>query len=209
MTDAARRIGEVVGAVARQALADHGRTRIALLDDGGPEARLAASIFRERIGAEAVVCVDAVEVDAAPLAGGSADEARVREEVRRMRARLVEGALPAYPANKTALLLGGELPPEPLLPLGDLWATEVLALCGGWSAPPAVAALAQEAGGIQVLDTGLRRLIDGRDPSGLDVLPDDVAERVRSMLAAGSTSRRYPRIVPKLSVRTLCADLFE
>lgn len=208
MTDAARRVAEVIGAVARQALADHGRTRIALLDEGGPEARLAAGIIREQLGTDAVVPVTAAEVDAG-LLGAAADPRRAEEEVRRMRARLVDDALPAHPANKTALLLGGALPPEPLLPLGDLWATDVVALAGGWSAPPEVMALAEEAGGIDVLDGVLRRLIDGRDPVALDPLREDVAERVRAALASGSVSRRWPRIVPKLSVRTLCADLFE
>jgi hypothetical protein len=210
MTDAARRIAEVVGAVARQALADHGRSRIALLWDGGPEAQLATRILSDQLGEE---CVATVAVDPDHADGVSRDlgveRGRAEEEVRRMLARLVHDALPAHPANKTALLLGGPLPPEPLLPLGDLWATDVAALAGEWSAPAEVVALAEAAGGFEVLDTGLRRLIDGRDPAGLDVLPDAAAQRVRAALAAGSASRRYPRIVPKLGVRTLCADLFE
>jgi hypothetical protein len=212
MTDArnANRIAEVVGAVARQALADHGRTRIALLWDGGPEARLAERILTGQLGEERVAAVS-VDPDHADWVAGDlgADRVRAEEEVRRMLARLVDDALPAHPANKTALLLGGALPPEPLLPLGDLWATEVAALAGGWSGPAEVVALAEAAGGIEVLDTALRRRVDGRDPAGLDLLPEAVAERVRHALARGSASRRHPRIVPKLGVRTLCADLFE
>ena len=211
MTGAARnanRVAETIGAVARQALADRGVTRIALLDDGGPEARLAESILRGELGADAVVCVTVDEADVQALAGGL-DSARVRGEVRRMLARLEDDALPAHPANKTALLLGGDPPPEPLLPLGDLWATDVLALCGGWSASPEIEALARDAGGIEVLDGALRRLIDGRDPSALDVLPGDIAERLRTMLARGSAARRYPHVVPKLGGRTLFADLYE
>lgn len=126
-----------------------------------------------------------------------------------MRARLVDDALPAHPANKTGLLLGGALPPEPLLPLGDLWATDVIALAGGWSAAPEVMALVEEAGGIDAVDGVLRRLVDGRDAAATHTFREDVAERVRAALAGGSVSRRWPRIVPKLSVRTLCADLFE
>jgi hypothetical protein len=143
------------------------------------------------------------------MQGITADERRVDEEVRRMRARLMDDALPAHPANKTALLLGGELPPEPLLPLGDLWATDVLALCGGWSASPEVETLATEAGGIEALDGALRRLIDGRGASALDALPAKAAARVRAMLAAGSAGRRYPHVVPKLGGQTLFADLYE
>lgn len=206
----ADRIAEVIGAVARQALADRGVSRIALLDDGGPEARLAATILRSELGDDAVISIDTADIDPAPLLRGlAADTRRVDEEVRRMRARLKDDALAAHPANKTALLLGGELPPEPLLPLGDLWATDVLALGGGWSASPDVEALAADAGGIEVLDGALRRLVDGRDASALDALPVEIGHRVRAMLAAGSAARRYARIVPKLGGRTLFADLYE
>jgi L-fucose isomerase-like protein len=213
MTGAARnanRVAEVIGAVARQALADRGVSRIALLDDGGPEARLALSILRGELGDDAVISIDTTDVDTEPLLRElTVDTRRIDEEVRRMRARLKDDALPAHPANKTALLLGGELPPEPLLPLGDLWATDVLALGGGWSASPEIERLAQDAGGIEALDGALRRLIDGRDASGLDALPAEVAARVRTMLQAGSAARRYPCIVPKLGGRTLFADLYE
>lgn len=213
MTGAARnanRVAEVIGAVARQALADRGVSRIALLDDGGPEAVLSACILRAELGADTVVSIDTADVDPAPLLRAwTAETRRVGEEVRRMRARLEVDALAAHPANKTALLLGGELPPEPLLPLGDLWATDVLALGGGWSASPEVEALVRDAGGIEVVDGALRRLVDGRDAAALDPLPAEVAERVRTMLAAGSASRRYPHVVPKLGARTLFADLYE
>ncbi|HEX2209197.1 MAG TPA: hypothetical protein VHG93_16065 [Longimicrobium sp.] len=204
----ADRVAEVIGAVARQALADRGRARIALLDDGSHEARLADSILRGELGPEAIICITVDDSDVQALAGG-VDTARVRDEVRRMLARLEADALPAHPANKTALLLGGDPPPEPLLPLGDLWATDVLALRGGWSASPEVEALAEEAGGIAALDGALRRLIDGRDASALHALPAEVAARTRAMLAAGSAGRRYPCIVPKLGGRTLFSDLYE
>jgi hypothetical protein len=206
----ANRVAEVIGAVARQALADRGVSRIALLDDGGPEARLALSILRGELGDDEVTSIDTTDVDTEPLLRElTVDTRRIDEEVRRMRARLKEDALAAHPANKTALLLGGELPPEPLLPLGDLWATDVLALCGGWSASPEVESLARDAGGIEALDGALRRLIDGRDGAALDALPAEIAARVRTMLNAGSAARRYPRIVPKLGGRTLFADLYE
>lgn len=207
-----RRVGEVVGAVARQALADRGVGRIALLDDGGPEARLAARLLEDALGADAVVRVDIADGALEPLLQRVAPEsgaARVGDELRRLLARLVPGALPAHPANKTALLLGGALPPEPLLPLGDLWASEVAALCGGWSAPNEVAALAEAAGGIEALDGALRGWIDRRDPQALDALPDDVAARVRLVFAAGRAGRIAPRVVPKLGTRTLHVDLFE
>ena len=198
---ALERVGQVVGAVAAQALRDRGLRRVALLDDGGPEAALVARILASALGAEAVVRVRGDAAEGAPH--------RMAEETRRFRARLVDDALAASPASKTVLLLGGELPPEPLLPLGDLWAAEVQALAGSWSAPAEIVRLAEAAGGIAILDAALARLLDARDPAGLDLLPGAAAAEARRMLAAGAASRRWPRLVPKLGVRTLGADLFE
>jgi hypothetical protein len=205
------RIAEIVGAVARQALADRGLARIALLDDGSRQAQLAARMLARTLGEEAVVRVTAAEIDPAPFLAEARHRAawQVEEEIRRLRARLMEDALPAHPANKTALLLGGELPPEPLLPLGDLWASDVLVLCGACSAPPEIAALARAAGGVPALDDALRALVDGRDPAALERLPREAADQARRMLAAGRSSRRNPRTVPKLGGRTLCIDLME
>ncbi len=204
------RIAEVIGAVARQALADRGRTRIALLDDGGPEAELAARLLTAVLGVDAVERVsDGGDVESVLHAADGISPARRAEEARRTRARLMDGALPAHPASKTVLLLGGELPPEPLLPLGDLWASEVAALAGAWSAPGEIRALAEAAGGIDALDAALRGLIDGRDAAALDALPAGVRDAVRGRLAAGRASRIFPRVVPKLGSRTLGADLFE
>lgn len=205
------RIGELVAAVARQALADRGLGRVALLDDGSPEAALAAR-FLERLGPDALVRArtEAPEVESILHAvGRSPSDARAAREAARLRARLEPDALPAAPDSKTALLLGGELPPEPFLPLGDLWATEVAELAGGWSAPEEVRALAEAAGGIEALDAALRARVDRRDPAGLDALPAPVAEEVRRRLERGRASRFSVRVVPKLGRRTVGVDLFE
>jgi hypothetical protein len=211
MEGRARRIAEVVGAVARQALADRGASRIALLDDGGPEAELAARLLAAAVGAERVVRATAGdgEMESVLHLAPHADRERLGEELRRMRARLTDDAVAAHPGNKTALLLGGELPPEPLLPLADLWATDVAELAGGWSAPPGVRRIATLAGGIEALDAALRRWADGRDAAALALLPPEAAEAVARALAAGRASRLHPRIVPKIGTRTLGVDLFE
>jgi hypothetical protein len=102
------------------------------------------------------------------------------------------------------------LPPEPLLPLGDLWATDVLALGAAWSGSPELRSIADEAGGIEALDGALRRLVDRRESIGWDEgLPPAIRERVRSAIRAGAAWRRDPFIVPKLGSRTLGTDLFE
>ncbi|MBV9110392.1 MAG: hypothetical protein JO306_13350 [Gemmatimonadetes bacterium] len=205
------RIAAIVGAVARQALADRGADRIALLDDGGPEAELAARFLAAELGDAAVLRITLSEREMEPvlhLAPEVSGE-RLAEETRRMKARLSPRALPANAANKTALLLGGELPPEPFLPLGDLWASEVAALCGDWSASAEARAIAEAAGGIEALDAALRNHVDSRDPAALGVLPCDAADAVRRAIAAGRASRLNARVVPKIGARTLGVDLFD
>jgi hypothetical protein len=208
----AARIGDAIGAVARQALADRGAERVALLDDGSPEAALAARFLAAGLGRDAVVRVSVEAREVEPLLHllpSGVTEERLHDEGRRIKARVLEGALTAHPANKTELLLGAGLPPEPLLPLGDLYAGEVAALCGGWSASAGVRALAEAAGGVEALDAALRRWLDGRDPAGLDALPADVAEQVKRRFRAGRAARLAPRVVPKLGTRTLGVDLLE
>lgn len=212
MSDAReRRIAEVIGAVARQALADRGARRIALLDDGGPEAELAARLLAMSVGADRIVriAVSDAEMESVLHLAPAAGRERAGDEARRLRARLTEGAVAAHAGNKTALLLGGELPPEPLLPLADLWATQVAELAGGWSAPEAVRRIAALAGGIEALDAALRGWAERRDASTIDALPGEAAHAVRTALASGRASRLHPRIVPKIGTRTLGVDLFE
>lgn len=218
------RIAEVIGAVARQALADWGVRQIALLDDGSPEAGLAArlleaeigprNVFRVTVGEQQVELVlQAVGGDRRPdlHPGIPSDpgDSTALSEIRRLRARLMPDALLANPSNKTALLLGGPLPPEPLFPLGDLYASEVHALAGGWSAPPEVRGVATAAGGIARLDAALRALIDHRDPRGLRLLEPEARLAVEEALSRGRASRVYGQLVPKIGIRTLRVDLFE
>lgn len=208
----AARIGEAVGAVARQSLIDRGAGRVALLDDGSPEAALAARFLALALGNDAVVRVSVEEPEVEPLLHllpSGVSRERLHDEARRMKARLVEGALAAHPASKTELLLGAALPPEPLLPLGDLYASEVAELCGGWSASAEVRTLAESAGGVEALDAALRRWLDGRDPAALEALPAGIADEVKRRFRAGRAARLAPRIVPKLGTRTLGVDLLE
>ena len=205
------RVAEIVGAVARQALADRGLSRIALLDDGSEQADLAARLLVHGLGAAAVERVTAAAAEVEPLlpAWPKVPRHRVEDELRRMRARLTD-PLAAHPASKTELMMGGALPPEPLLPLGDLWATDVLALGAAWSGSDDLRSIAEEAGGIETLDGALRRLVDRRESVGWDDgLPLPVRERVRLAIRGGAAWRRDPFIVPKLGSRTLGTDLFE
>lgn len=205
------RVAEIVGAGARQALADRGLSRIALLDDGSEQADLAARLLAHGLKSSAIDRVTVTPAEMEPLlpAWPGVPRHRVEDELRRMRARLTD-ALPAHPSSKTELMMGGALPPEPLLPLGDLWATDVLALGAAWSGSADLRSIADEAGGIETLDAALRRLVDRRESIGWDDgLPPSVRERVKKAVRAGAAWRRDPFLVPKLGSRTLGTDLFE
>jgi hypothetical protein len=186
-------------------------SRIALLDDGSEQADLAARLLVHVLGDQAVerVTVTAAEVEPLLPAFSGVPRQRAEDELRRMRARLTD-ALAAHPASKTELMMGGALPPEPLLPLGDLWATDVLALGAAWSGSAELRSIVDDAGGIETLDEALRRLVDRRDSVGWDDgLPPSVREQVRRAIRGGAAWRRDPFIVPKLGSRTLGTDLFE
>jgi len=188
VTDRVRRI---VGSVCAEAAEQAGMAGFLLLDDDSPE----AGLLHEWLGT-----LPGLRLWRSGGAAGNVHEQRA--------------ALPALvtsPANRTALLLGGMLPLADLLPLGDLWASQVAALAGGWSAPPAVRRLADAAGGVKVLDARLEAMLDGRRPTdeALAGLPDEVAGAIAQHYHAGRFSRLRPRLVPKLSARTLGMDLFD
>ncbi len=203
------RTAELVLAVTRQFLHDRGAGRLALLEDGSPEAALLARMLAPLGDALLVVTAEGRRVDSVLHAAGVTDVTpAARLEAHRLLARL-SGAPVCSAATKTDLLVGGELPPECLLPLGDLWASQVAELGGGWRGSEAARDLAAAAGGVVRLDEALRALLDLRDGTALERLPAEVAGRVRDALAAGAASRVHPRIVPKLGPRTLGVDLFE
>ena len=205
------RIAEIVAAVSRQALRDCGVRRIALLDDGSPEAVLAGRWLSEALPGEALLRVspDPAALESVLRIADARHTPENMAEARSLFARLIPDSLPAVATNKTVLLLSGPLPPEPLLPLGDLYASEVRSLAEGWSAPAPVRELADRAGGVDRLDAALRDWFDGRDPEALERLPDSARHGVRAALARGAASRVGIRVVPKIGYRTLGLDLFE
>lgn len=197
----AARIAAIIGDVLRQAVQDARAAGIVLIDDGSPGARLAAGWCRDALGRETVWIV----------AGSCADaeaEERLRLEAR-IEARR-RGALVANPACKTALLLGDAFPPEPLLPLGDLYAREIRDLAGDVVLPPAAARVAEMAGGIDAVDAALFDLLERRadEAQALAGLPSAAARALVERLEANRFARRRPGLIPKLGQRTLGIDLF-
>ena len=205
-------VKRTIAAVVRNALAVGGFTRVALLADGSPEAKFCADLLEQHLGLEAVVSVAAEEDNLESvlrLLPRALSREQVAGEWRRLLARVVPNALSAAATNKTALLLGGPLPPEPLLPFGDLYASEIEGMAGGWSAPRRVRQFAEAAGGMARLDAMLRGRLERRDPDALHPLGEALAAEVEEALATSRWFRLTPLLVPKLGVRTLGVDLFE
>jgi hypothetical protein len=212
------RVGGVVAEVVRQAVRDAGAAGVVLLDDATPEAVLAGEWCALGVGEDAVWRVPRPRPEEArsclAALGAEADEsASSFEEAHRLRCRLVaaaRGALVAHPANKTVLLLAPPLPPEALLPLGDLYASQVAALAGAWTGPPALERLAHAVGGVEVLDAALHAWIEERRPfeALVESLGPRAAAEVRRAFEAGRFWRLRVGLVPKLGSRTLGIDLF-
>ena len=177
------RIGGVIAGVLRQAIADSGAERCVLLADDSPEAGLLVDLLEPRLGGS---------FRTASAEGSGWPElldawARVdRDE---------PGALVAVATNKTSALLGGALP-GPVVPLADLWASQVQALCGD---------------AVDRLDDALAMLVDRRrTPQEASALVSgDVGGTLLALWERARFARRRLGLVPKLGTRTIGVDLFD
>ncbi len=196
------RLAAVVCAVVERALGDAGARFLFLVDDGSPEADLCTRWLEGALPAGALR-----RVTPPGAAGLEPPLQRIRPvEAARALARSLAAAgdgLVAGPANRTTLLLAPREAPDDIAPLGDLWASRVALLAGGWSAPPVVAELAARLGGVEHLDRALSAWVDGRP---LGVAREDEAQLLAA-LARARPARRWPRLVPKLEGRTAWIDL--
>ena len=184
MTPRSERIGRIVTTVLAEALRVTGRSGISITCAGSPEGRLLESWCRAFLS---------VPVGTGELAGEPALE-----------------VLAANPANKTALLLGRNFPSERLLPLGDLYATQIRELAGGYNLPEDVQELVRAAGGIDQLDHALQRRFEARLPPErvLTELPEAARGPFLEALQAGRFWRQQAGLIPKLSARTIGMDLW-
>jgi hypothetical protein len=179
------RIGRIVTAVIAEAVRVTGRAGIVVACDGSPEARLLTSWCRAFLS----VPVRTRE---------TGDDESGHSEF-----------LAAHPANKTALLLGRNFPLEPLLPLGDLYASQVKELTGGYNLPDQVQSLAEAAGGINALDAALQLRFESWLPAeqAAEPLPKAARGPFLEAVRAGRFWRERAGLIPKLSARTIGIDL--
>lgn len=202
-TDRAEDIRAIVGDVIRSAVAAAGADGVVVLDDWTPEGELAYEWLVTALSEERVWRGSALASNVQGMAPAEAQLLGIWRFTR-------DGsALVAHPACRTALLLGGPLPRADLFPLGDLSAGQVVALAGDWSPPPELESILARAGR-DALDGALARLLDGREslPSAFGGLGEDAA-LVAALYERGRYHRLRPRVVPKLSARTLGVDLFD
>jgi hypothetical protein len=196
----------IVGDVVRQAVADAGAPGVIILEDRTPEGELACQWLEGALGTASLWRGASL---ASNLHGTDVDPADA-QLLGAWRLARQEGALIAHPASKTTLLLGGALPRVDVFPLGDLYASQVVQLAGGWSAPADLEAIVA-AVGVEAVDGALGRLVDGRMSAaeafrGVD---SHIGEEIARLYARGRHFRLRPRLVPKLGARTLGVDLFD
>jgi hypothetical protein len=212
--DRERRLARTVCGVVLGALRDSGAPRLYLLDDGSPEASLCARWLSVGLPAGTLRTVTPPEVAGGHPRGGEAIGPGVESPLQRVApdegaralARSMAAAdrgLVAGPANRTTLLLAPDAAPDRVLPLGDLWASRVAELAGGWSGPAIVRELAERLGGVQRLDRALADWVSARP---LD-LPEETERELLESLRRAQSARRWPRLVPKLENRTMWMDL--
>ena len=196
----AERARSIVGGVLEEALRTTGRKAVVVLADGSPEARLLTEWCQATVGKARTL-----------LAAAEPEDQDV--ESLRYRARLIareHNALTAHAANKTALLLGRDWPAEALLPLGDLYATQVAALARDWSLPPDAKRLVELAGGIEAVDRALETWFERWQPPevALSALPAECRGPFLEAVRSGRFWRERAGLIPKLSARTIGIDLF-
>ncbi|HUF13582.1 MAG TPA: hypothetical protein VMN78_10815 [Longimicrobiales bacterium] len=198
--DAIRRVARVITDVVAAAARDARRERLVVLDAGTPEAGLLV-----RCLTEGGIGLPVERIRSAVGGPASIDGLRARARA----AAGVDGLL-LDPVNKTVAVLWPETVAEPVLPLADLYASQVAALADGWSAPADAFDLIARAGGIGPVDAFLMEHLDRRRPveEALRLIPDpDAGAELRDRLAAGWWWRRRLGLVPKLGGRTLGLDL--
>ena len=201
----------VVAEVIREADA-HG---VVLASSPRPETALlerwfTAAAITVRIPDAEIVRVVADSLEASLAGDASEAEARSNEEAHRAAARVIanrEGLIPVSAANKTELIWSERLPPEPLLPLGDLYASQIHTLAGACSAPPPLVDI--EPDRLRAVDKALAQVVDHgvRPDIAFAELPSELRDAAFFAMQRSAWKGTLPPVVPKLGRRTLGVDL--
>jgi hypothetical protein len=110
--------------------------------------------------------------------------------------------------SKTSLLLAGVDQPVDLSPLGDLYASDITHFCRCRLSGSA-AEFANAAGGAEILDDCLRKLLDERrDADAAFAAAPQIREPLLRRLEQTRFRRARAGIIPKIGARTIGIDLF-
>jgi hypothetical protein len=117
------------------------------------------------------------------------------------------GLLHLGTANKTCLLLSSRAPLQPVLPLGDLYASQIRSMVGSCTVPAPFRGAATHV--VEGVDRALKAYLeDGHHRhDALSGLPEAVRREVLSGLAAARRAWHPIPLIPKLSGATLGLDL--
>ncbi len=214
----------IVSGVIREALRSSGRSEV-VVAGGGPEETVLVG-WMEQAGIPVatpdpgtVARAEGLALEPGPGSpsdpGGSRDPTREWEEgrtwfIRTLAARALarsRGALLLGTETKTLLLLGYHPTALPVLPLGDLYASEILELAGGCTLPPPLQGLSGEViGGV---DSGLRAYLEEGLPrtDAFGTLPQPLPRVIPELLDRAGKSWRPTVLIPKLRRSTLGIDL--
>jgi hypothetical protein len=134
-----------------------------------------------------------LQADASSLAGAALARAR--------------GLLHLGSSNKTCLLLSYALPIQPILPLGDLVASEIRSMTGSCTLPPCLRTASPEA--VEAVDGALRAYLEEgfRLEDSLGGLTRPLRREVQVALDRARRAWHPLPMIPKLSRATLGLDL--
>ena len=109
--------------------------------------------------------------------------------------------------NKTGLLLAFPTTVQPILPLGDLYASQILELSGGCTLPHPLRGISTEE--LSAVDSALRAYFeDGLHPEmAFGKLEPDRSQQIRNMLEESRKKWHPLPLIPKLGDATLGTDL--
>jgi hypothetical protein len=207
----------VIAGVMSAWLRTSGRTGLHLIGGGPGERALAARWLGGLVAADSQAS-EAPGEEAAPASGTQRPEGprptAADEETERFRARLAAtrtGGEVAHLANRTFLLLTDRPPPERILPLGDLRASDVLALGGTPALPPPFQAVAEDRQALTELDEAvddwIARSWGSRGSSHPVASARWRPDELEAVLRRGFLARVHDRVVPKLGSSTPWVDL--
>lgn len=198
------RVRRIVCGVVRAALRDTETEGVVVAaPPSGPSGLLAAWLEAEGVPAAPAGEVEAVAAELGVSVGDEPETVRAAARVLARRRNL----LPLHPIHKTALLLGGAPPPEPLLPLADLYASALARWCEPVPRPEVLRD--RDDGALESVDRALERYLEKRMSweRATEALDDELRSSVENALARGRWYRLWSPVTPKLGPRTPGIDL--